>query len=91
MALPQTRRDGERWDMPSLVAGPDDAVWIAYRSQVRRQVFLRRWSGVSQVHLGSDRPVCLRFDLRGRRSRLYGFAWQPSAAESERGFPCTAP
>ncbi len=40
-----TRRDGERWDMPSLVAGPDDAVWIAYRSQVRRRVFLHRWWG----------------------------------------------
>lgn len=41
------RRDGERWDMPSLVDGPDDSVWIAYRSQVRRRVFLRRWSGES--------------------------------------------
>jgi len=41
------RRDGERWDTPSLVAGPDDTVWIVYRSQVRRRVFLRRWSGES--------------------------------------------
>jgi len=41
------RREGERWDMPRLVAGPDDSVWIAYRSQVRRRVFLRRWSGES--------------------------------------------
>ncbi|NQT36757.1 MAG: hypothetical protein HQ581_04665, partial [Planctomycetes bacterium] len=41
------RRDGERWDMPSLVAGPDDCVWIAYRSEVRRRVFLHRWLGES--------------------------------------------
>jgi len=41
------RREGERWDMPSLVAGPDNTVWIGYRSQVRRRVFLRRWSGES--------------------------------------------
>ena len=41
------RRGGERWDMPSLVAGPDDSVWIAYRSQVRRRVFLHRWLGES--------------------------------------------
>jgi len=41
------RRDGERWDMPSLVAGPDDSVWIAYRSEARRRVFLHRWWGES--------------------------------------------
>ena len=33
--------------MPSLVAGPDDCVWIAYRSEVRRRVFLHRWLGES--------------------------------------------
>jgi len=41
------RRDKERWDMPNLVAGPDDSVWIAYRSEVRRRVFLHRWLGES--------------------------------------------
>ena len=39
------RRDGERWDMPRLVAGPDESVWIAYRSTVRRRVFFHRWLG----------------------------------------------
>ena len=39
------RRDGERWDMPRLVAGPDESVWIAYRSVVRRRVFFHRWLG----------------------------------------------
>ena len=41
------RRDAERWDMPKLVSGPDDSVWLAYRSQVRRRVFLHRWLGES--------------------------------------------
>ncbi|MEX2581529.1 MAG: hypothetical protein WD342_20905 [Verrucomicrobiales bacterium] len=41
------RRDGERWDSPKLVSGPDDHVWIAYRSEVRRRVFLQRWLGES--------------------------------------------
>jgi hypothetical protein len=49
-----------------------------------------RWSGPSRINLRSERPVRLQFELRGRRSRLYGFAWQRSAAESERGFPCAA-
>jgi len=39
------RRDGERWDVPSLVVGPDDNIWIAYRSEVRRRVFFHRWLG----------------------------------------------
>ena len=39
------RREGERWDMPRLVVGPDESVWIAYRSEVRRRVLLHRWLG----------------------------------------------
>ena len=39
------RRDGELWDMPRLIQGPDDAVWIAYHSQIRRRIFFHRWLG----------------------------------------------
>ena len=39
------RRNGERWDMPKLVSGPDGNVWLAYRSQVRRRIFFHRWLG----------------------------------------------
>ncbi len=39
------RRDGERWDMPQLIDGPDDVIWIAYRSQIRRRIFFHRWLG----------------------------------------------
>jgi hypothetical protein len=39
------RRDGERWDMPRLIQGPDDAVWLAYHSQIRRRIFFHRWLG----------------------------------------------
>ena len=35
-----------------------------------------RWSDASRVKLERDRPVLLQFELRGRQSRLYGFAWQ---------------
>jgi len=41
------RRNGERWDMPKLVSGPDGNVWLAYRSQVRRRIFFHRWLGES--------------------------------------------
>ena len=41
------RREGERWDRPNLVAGPDDNVWMAYCSQLRRRVFFHRWLGES--------------------------------------------
>ncbi len=39
------RRGGERWDMPRLIQGPDDAVWLAYHSQIRRRIFFHRWLG----------------------------------------------
>ena len=38
-----------------------------------------RFTGV-RVQLERDRPVRLQFELRGRRSRLYGFTWQRDAA-----------
>ncbi|MEX2579134.1 MAG: hypothetical protein WD342_08745, partial [Verrucomicrobiales bacterium] len=35
-----------------------------------------RWSRAARVELERDRPVRLQFELRGRQSRLYGFAWR---------------
>jgi hypothetical protein len=39
------RRKNERWDQPRLVSGPDGNVWLVYRSEVRRRLFLHRWLG----------------------------------------------
>ncbi|MCH2127074.1 MAG: hypothetical protein MK165_19940 [Pirellulaceae bacterium] len=39
------RREGEVWDMPRLVAGPDGNPWLVYRSEVRRRLFFHRWLG----------------------------------------------
>ena len=37
------RRAKEVFDAPRLVDGPDGNVWLVYRSQVRRRLFLHRW------------------------------------------------
>jgi len=39
------RRVDENWDQPRLVTGPDETIWLVYRSQVRRRLFLHRWLG----------------------------------------------
>jgi len=39
------RREGEVWDAPRLVAGPDGNAWLVYRSEVRRRLLLHRWLG----------------------------------------------
>jgi len=55
------RRQGERWDQPRLILGPDDAVWVAYRSEKRRRVFCHRWLGEAwgpRIHGPAIHHVC---------------------------------
>jgi len=39
------RRQGERWEEPVVIVGPDAVPWLFYRSSVRRFVYYHRWLG----------------------------------------------
>ena len=50
-----------------------DACRVLETDDVSQRV---EWSAHRNVHLKGERPVRIQFELRGQKSRLYGFAWK---------------